>query len=212
MAPSGPTIQIINKNFYHGIAQRPGRIVSQSAGQGSAGGNAALDAIALGTTQDAAVFTIEFETTGGDVFFNYIFASDEYNEFVDAGFNDAFGLFLDGTNIALLADGVTPVTIDNVNLGDTPGLFNDNDGGAFDIEYDGFTNGFTASAFGLSAGTHTLSFAIADVGDGIYDSAVFIEAGSLTDIDPTAMTEPSTLLLLGAGLFMAGASRRRRNG
>lgn len=181
-------------------------------------GSAALDAAAGVTTQDAAIFDIEFTTTGGDIFFNYLFASDEYNEFVDSTFNDAFALFLDGVNIALLDDGVTPVTINNVNGTTTPGLFNNNDPSdlgsptPFDIEYDGFTNGFTASAFGLGAGTHTLSFQVADVGDAGFDSTVFIEAGSLTDDpDPMPMSEPSTLALLGLGMIgMAGLRRRYR--
>jgi hypothetical protein len=39
------------------------------------------------------------------------------NEYANFGFNDVFGFFVNGTNLALLPDGVTPVSIDTVNGG-----------------------------------------------------------------------------------------------
>lgn len=172
-------------------------------------GDADLSALAGGAiTNDAAILEITFETTSGNIFFNYAFGSEEYNEFTNTSFNDVFGLFLDGVNIALLPDGVTPVSINSINGGNplgtgaaNPAFFNNNDltdgGPFFDIEYDGFTDVFTASAIGLAPGPHTLKFAIADVSDFIYDSGVFIEAGSLTG-DPPApgvVPEPASVVI-----------------
>jgi hypothetical protein len=181
------------------------------------GGDADLNAITSPyATQDANVLEFDFTTTTGDLFFNYVFASEEYNEYVNSQFNDAFALFVDGVNIAIAPDG-NPVTINNVNCGNpysgvgpNCSSFNNNESGIFDIQYDGFTDVFTAEILGLSAGTHTMKFAIADTSDGALDSAVFIQAGSFSGTDPGTVPEPTTLALFGMGL-LGLASRRRKN-
>ena len=161
-------------------------------------------------TNDATILEFDFTTEGGDVFFNYVFASEEYNEYTNSSFNDVLGLFLDGQNIALIPGTTTPVAINTVNGGNpfgsnasNPQFFINNDfsdgGGSYDIEYDGFTTVFTAQALGLSAGTHTIKLAIADAGDSALDSAVFIQANSFSD-QPYDVPEPSVII----GLFAFG--------
>jgi len=183
------------------------------------GGHTGLNALVGGGTRDAAVFEIDFTSAGGNLSFNYIFASEEYNEYVNSQYNDIFAFFLDGVNIALIPGTTDPVSINTVNGGNpfgsnasNPDLFNNNDpsdgGPFFDIAYDGFTDVFTAQAFGLSAGTHTLTIAIADRSDRYYDSAVFIEAGTLTGTSD--IPEPATLALFGLGLAGLGVAARRR--
>lgn len=159
------------------------------------------------TTKDATILEFDFTTAGGDVFFNYVFASEEYNEWVNSSFNDVFGFFLDGTNIALIPGTSTPVAINTVNGGNNSAFFNNNDlsdvapSDLKDIEYDGFTNVFTATALGLAPGSHTIKLAIADAGDWVLDSAVFIQAKTFSD-EPSDVPEPSTvigLLAIGFG-------------
>ena len=164
--------------------------------------------VAGDNTHDAAVLAFTFSTKGGNLFFNFVFASDEYNEFTNSQFNDVFGFFLDGANIALIPGTTTPVAINNVNGGNPLGtnasnshLFNNNDpsdgGPFFDIQYDGFTSVFTAQAFNVGRGTHTIKLAIADTSDYVLDSAVFIQAGSFSDkplySDPIYVDESCTL-------------------
>jgi hypothetical protein len=175
-------------------------------------GSATLDALIPGfSTFDAAILDIVFTSDTGNLFFNFVFASEEYNEWVGSSFNDVFGFFLDGVNIALLPD-ATPVSINNVNLGENPSYYINNSDVAspVDIQYDGFTTVLTAQALGLSAGEHTISLQIADAGDSALDSAIFLQGGSFSgdQPEPNTVPEPSTLLLVGAGLL--GLFRLRR--
>jgi hypothetical protein len=172
------------------------------------GGNALLDSLSS-PTNDASVLTFDFVSDGGDLFFNYVFASEEYNEYVNSQFNDVFGFFVDGVNIATIPGSGDAVSINNVNLGSNSGFYVNNESAAFDIEYDGFTTVLTASILGLSAGTHSISLAIADVGDHSLDSGVFIEAGSFSDT-PTVVSAPATLGLFGLAILGIASTRRRQ--
>lgn len=55
--------------------------------------------------------------------------------------------------------------------------YHDNTGGA-QVQYDGWTSVFTAQANVIPCQTYHLKLAIADVGDGAYDSGVFLEGNS----------------------------------
>ena len=98
-----------------------------------------------------------------------------------------------------------------------------------EVRFDGLMTLLTASALHLAAGEHVMTFAIADVGDGRPDSAVFIEAATFstatalpilsapTDAGtfaPTAASvpEPGTLLLVVGALAGLWAAGRRNNG
>lgn len=173
----------------------PNTVDSVTANLGTPG-DADLNSLIPGfTTFDATILEFDFDCGEVPVFsFDYVFASDEYNEYVNTSFNDVFGFFLDGTNIALLPDGVTPVSINNVNNGNplgtnasNPSLYNNNDlqdgGPFFDTEADGFTVVLSATA-ALTPGPHHIKLAIADAGDRILDSWVMIEGGSFQCASP----------------------------
>jgi len=180
------------------------------------GADAQLDGLSGQNTFDKNVLEFDFTTTTGDLFFSYVFASEEYNEFVNSSFNDVFAFYVDGNNIALLPGTSTPVSINTVNCGNPIGtgasncsLYNNNAGGAFNIEYDGFTDVLVAQALALGAGTHHIKLAIADAADDQYDSAVFLQAGSFSGTNPNPAPEPATLALLGLGLAGLGLMRRK---
>jgi len=203
----------------------PGPNISDSAtGDNGLPGDSALDALIPGfTTYDATILSFDFVSDTGDLYFDYVFASEEYNEYTNTQYNDVFAFFLDGSNIALIPGTTTPVSVNNVNGGNPYGTAashpeyydnNDlNDGGPFyDIEYDGFTYAFTAQSSDIGAGTHTITLAIADSGDHVLDSAVFIEAGTFSGTPTNPVPEPSTILLMGTGLLgIIGFGRKRLN-
>lgn len=162
-----------------------------ATGDNGLGGDAALTTFSGYATYDATVLQFDFTSTTGDLYFQYVFASEEYNEWTNSQYNDVFAFFLDGENLALIPGTSIPVAINNVNGGNplgtgasNPAYYKNNDlsdGGPFyDIQYDGFTTVFTASKNGLTAGTHTIRLAIADGSDRQLDSAVFIAGGSFS--------------------------------
>ncbi|MBL7964807.1 MAG: choice-of-anchor L domain-containing protein [Flavobacteriales bacterium] len=151
------------------------------------------------TTNDAAVLEFDFVPAGDSLKFNYVFGSEEYLEWVNSSFNDVFGFFLSGPgisgpysggaiNIALVPGTTMPVTIDNVNNVVNSTYYNINGDGsnapynssAFYIQFDGFTKVLTAKALVQCGQTYHIKIAVADAGDMVLDSGVFIEAGSFS--------------------------------
>jgi hypothetical protein len=138
-------------------------------------------------TTDAAVLEFDFKPTSDTVRFEYIFASEEYPEYVKAGFNDVFAFFLTGKNpeggeyenlnIALIPGTTTPVSIDNINSYTNKDYYTENSSGK-SIEYDGLTKSLTAQAIVVPGETYHIKIAICDVGDADYDSGVFLKATS----------------------------------
>lgn len=177
----------------------------------SAFGDDELEAIARGKTWDAAVLEFDFVTVSENLSFRYVFASEEYLEYVGSKFNDVFGFFISGPdiekiNIARLPDEITPITVNTVNnelnsqyyIDNT--YYNTTDPFVWDVrnrkvitnenylkeeippkyntQFDGFTHVLEAHCKVIPNQVYHIKMAIADVGDGILDSGVFLEGGS----------------------------------
>lgn len=123
-----------------------------------------------GTAGDKATlsFTVPVPKNAGAIGFNTTFLSEEYPEYVGSIYNDKFRALLNGKNVALDIYG-KPIEVNNnfFNPSLTPkGTF-----------FDGQTSPLAIRAAlpsGSQGGNVNLTFSVEDVGDGIYDSAVFL--------------------------------------
>lgn len=155
-------------------------------------GDPDLTAAAGVTTNDASVLEFDFVPSSSMVTFTFVFGSDEYPEYVGS-FNDGFGIFVNGANVALVPGAGVPVTINNVSPFTNSSWYVDNTGGAYNTQLDGFTKPINVSAVVNPGVVNHIKFAVADAADYNVDSMVFIEAGSLTAFTPTpTITKSST--------------------
>ncbi|PLX14356.1 MAG: hypothetical protein C0594_00145, partial [Marinilabiliales bacterium] len=172
----------------------------------SQGGDADLDSIVFpNTTEDAAILEFDFVPSSDSVWFRYVFASDEYPEYV-CDYNDVFGFFMSGPgitgdyengaiNIARIPGTQTPVSINTVNNGNPADTiacppvnvqyYVDNGMGITplvntELQYDGYTIELVASLSVQACQTYHIKLAIGDAVSDAYDSAVLLEAGSFS--------------------------------
>jgi hypothetical protein len=158
-------------------------------------GDAALDALLPAgsgqTTQDAFSLTVNFTPTNPQLAINYVFASEEYEEYVHSPYNDVFAFFVNGNNCALTPGTSAPITINTVNQFDNTLFYVPNTSGTYDTEFDGFTVVLTCRAAVNPGVNNTLRLVIADTSDGILDSAVFLQ-GSGVSSNPIGPLQPIT--------------------
>lgn len=153
-------------------------------------------------TYDHCILEFDFIPQSDTLRFRYIFASDEYHEYSNSSVNDVFAFFISGPgitgpyssppafpggseNIALIPGTTTGVSINTVNNGTT------NTGPCMNcqyhvdntqnsVQYDAWTTIFTAQAVVIPCLTYHIKLAIADGGDHVFDSGVFLEANSFS--------------------------------
>lgn len=174
----------------------------------NAPGDADLDTLSVPyPSLDATVLEFDFVPTLDNVTFEYVFASDEYNEWANTPFNDVFGFWINGTNVAVLpvtVTGTNVVSVDNVNGGNplgtdpqNPQFYINNDiasGAPHCTEMDGFVVVLTATSAVHPNQTNHIKLAIADASDHILDSNVLIKGGSFSaNHPPSAVCKNRTL-------------------
>ena len=190
----------------------PGPNNSYSAGYvNNDPGDPWLNGLTTSLTHDASVLEFDFIPNSDTLRFRYVFGSEEYNEYVNSIFNDVFGFAISGPNpeggyyanknMAIVPDTPnTNVAINTINNGNAPGgivptgpcenceFYHDNTGG-LTLQYDGFTTVLTAWIPVINCEIYHLKLAVADAGDGIFDSGIFIEENSITGPSPLIATD-----------------------
>ncbi len=152
---------------------------------------------------DVTGIEFDFTPTSDFVSFSYVFASEEYCEYVNSEFNDAFGFFVSGPgiegdgfnesiNVAKIEQKNDAVTINNVNHLKNEAFFVNNlnridanqcgipysPRNISSIEFDGYTTKLQAFFSVIPCETYHIRLVVGDVGDDILDSAVFLEGKS----------------------------------
>jgi Ca2+-binding RTX toxin-like protein len=151
-----------------------------SGTSGFANGDVDIDAVVNTVFQTVSydATTLGFQFSVGDpnatsVSFDLVFGSDEYPEWVDA-FVDCGIVIVDGVNYALFNnDPLHPLSVISPNL--SAGYFQDNAASVLPIEYDGISGRLRIVApLRTGQSSHSIKIGIADTGDHILDSGLFI--------------------------------------
>lgn len=185
------------------LAQGPNISSEASYSFGAISNDLDLNQLATSTLFDATGIEFDFVPLDDKVTFRYVFASEEYCEFVGSSFNDVFGFFVSGPgingtydnnaiNVATLIGTDEDVSINTVNHINNVNFYIDNvtnldaencmiianPASEEYIEYDGFTIPLTASFQVIPCETYHIRLVIGDVGDADLDSGVFLETNS----------------------------------
>lgn len=143
-------------------------------------------------TYDVCSIEMEVIPMADTLEFNYVFASQEYDEYVGSKFNDIFAIYVSGKgigqkrNLATLPNSRIPISINNVNSGNpqanipaTNGSFHIRNLGEINLNYDGFTRLMSIKQKVVPYEVYRIKIVIADVGDGALDSGVLLENKSM---------------------------------
>jgi len=162
---------------------------------GDADINSVVNSVFHTTSYDASALAFDFritDPTATSISFDLVFGSDEYPEWVDQ-FVDTAIVMVNGVNHALFErNPYRPLAVISPNL--AAGYFQNNAGNALPIEYDGVSRVLRIVAPILGGGAlNTIKIAVADTGDHIYDSGLFI-AGLRAGTTPGQglVTRPTT--------------------
>lgn len=187
-----------------GHARGPNSASDKSGDLPGLGNDPDLRRLSAGDVFDAVGIEFDFVPLDSIVTFRYVFASEEYCEFVGSDYNDVFGFFVSGPgiagpfsnqaiNVALVPGTQDFVAINSVNASRNAGYYVHNERaedrsrcGLGDvhtphlgqIEYDGFSTVLTATLRLRPCQTYHIRLVVGDVSDAFFDSAVFLEAGS----------------------------------
>jgi hypothetical protein len=170
--------------------------VTSGFNNGDADINAVVNTVFQTQSYDATSLAFDFtvaDPTATSISFDIVFGSDEYPEWVDA-FVDSAIVLVNGVNYALFNhDPNHPLSVITPNL--AAGYFQDNSTNILPIEYDGVSRVLKIIApINLGGGTNHIKIAIADTGDHILDSGIFISnlAAGNTPGSGVVSTSPNT--------------------
>lgn len=141
---------------------------------------------------DMTEIQLNFIASASEVEFQFVFASDEYPEYINALYQDVMGIYIQGTNysgpfagyqnISYLPGTTTPVSIPTVNENVNSQYYVNNHFGTgnLPIEFDGLTVPLTITLDNLVCGDeYKMIFAVGNVNDEHLESAIFIAANSI---------------------------------
>ncbi|MGB0887758.1 MAG: choice-of-anchor L domain-containing protein [Vicingaceae bacterium] len=168
----------------------------------------------INTTNDAAALEFDFTPQGDTVEFRFVFASDEYHQWINTVYNDIFAFFISGPgitgpyaspaafpngaiNIAQVPGTSDPITISTIHPGLNSQFFVDNPNEA-NNEFNGFSTVITIKQFVQCGQTYHFKLAVADCQDGTLDTGVFLEGSSFSseavEVSVVTATGDSTVI------------------
>ncbi len=189
-------------------AMGPNTVGNKSDKMVSAANDPDLSKITAKTMYDASTLEFDFVPAGNTLEFKYIFTSEEYIEYCETEFNDAFGFFLSGPGISgtfsnnavnlATIPGNIPVSINTIHPAGTninnvvfpaenETYYMSNPSGSLTMQYDGGTVTLTATYNVTACSTYHIKLSVADASDQQWDGAVFLQAKSFNS-EPVTIT------------------------
>lgn len=173
------------------------------------GGDTDLASINGGaTTYDAASLSFTVVPNSNEISLSYLYGSEEYFRWNEIGYDDSFGVFVNGINCAFVPGTVTPVNAATISAQTNPSFFFQNfvgvdpAAGTYDTEFNGFTTTLTCTATVRANEPNTVKLVIGDTRDGQLDSTALFATGGLASTGtvvpiptptPTPTTHPTTV-------------------
>lgn len=181
---------VISTGRVSAIANQNTRPNTTTSMRESAGSDPDLARMVTRRIFNVTVIEFDFIPLYDSLFFDYVFASEEYPEYVGSPYNDIFCLLITGpnfvkpVNLARIGYPSSTVMINSVNhkknkehyIANHP--FTPSIQTPYTIEYDGYTQLLTAQCLVTRGKMHHIKIAIGNVNDYAYDSGVFLRAGS----------------------------------
>lgn len=156
----------------------PNRNAGTSTNTSGIDNNSQFNAIAGTRTYDAVWMDVDFIPTGNLMTIQFVFASEEYPEYVNSQFNDVFGVWVNGSYVPIEV-GTGRTSVNNINGLLQQNLVVSNTGDAYNTEMDGFTISLTLTMEVNPDQVNSIRIGIADASDANYDSAVLIAGNSV---------------------------------
>jgi GEVED domain len=180
----------------------PNNSTGLTSGVNSVSNDAQLVTLTASNAYDTTSITFDVIPYGNFLSVRFVFASEEYNEYVCSGFNDAMGVFVKtgaGAYQNIAKVGSSNMTINQVNIGtvgqfgsqtnvsgcnlSNAAFFTNNPPNSPNLQYDGFTIPIESQIAVIPNTTYTIKIVVADIGDSAFDSAVFVDRISSFNLD-----------------------------
>lgn len=170
---TGDATRFTNYNWYQSNLS-----TQTSVNSGGQNGEAGFDAMAGTNTFDASYIDVDFIPEHDTMTMQFVFSSDEYPEYSNSIYNDAVGVWINGTIVPLaITDNGT--TVNSINDTNNINLYQDNTSDQFNTEMDGFTITMTLTIPVIPGEVNSIRIGIADVADSNYDSNLLIAGDSI---------------------------------
>lgn len=159
----------------------PNRSTNTSTNTSGPNNDSDFNAAAGANTYDASFLEVDFTSaTAGFMTMQFVFASEEYPEYVNSLYQDMVGVWINGAQVDMTI-GNGDADPGNINASDNGNLFINNTNDDYNTEMDGFTITLSLK-IPIVAGTNSIKIGVANVGDNSYDSNLLIAADSLQTV------------------------------
>ena len=146
-------------------------------------GNATLSALGGFETYDATFMTMNVRPTGNRLRIKYLFATEEFPEYIDTEFNDVMGVFVNGQNCAVVPGTSTPISVNTVNDHTNSQYFVNNLDSHLGTVMNELTVPLSCTVPVTPGANYQVLIGIADSSDGVLDSAIALIDGGVSSFN-----------------------------